>query len=170
MTTTADARAREAHQGPAAPVRRRRLPSTVLTYVMVPERGDDRSELTLMSGSLPFDGQPRGPGKATTPAERAAVHDEVLDDGERAGAERLHGDGFAVGEGPQVHLGVPPRGRPERDSRVLAMVDVHDAASFGGCTNTGECAVACPKEIPLDVISQLDRDYLAARKARRRRA
>ncbi|GAY09356.1 succinate dehydrogenase iron-sulfur protein [Pseudonocardia sp. N23] len=69
-----------------------------------------------------------------------------------------------------THLGELPQGQPERNSRVLAMVDEHDAAGFGGCTNTGECAVACPKEIPLDVISQLNRDYLAARKARRRSA
>lgn len=69
-----------------------------------------------------------------------------------------------------THLGEMPQGQPERNSRVLAMVDEHDASGFGGCTNTGECAVACPKEIPLDVISQLNRDYLAARKARRRSA
>jgi succinate dehydrogenase / fumarate reductase iron-sulfur subunit len=69
-----------------------------------------------------------------------------------------------------THLGELPQGQPERDSRVLAMVAEHDAAGFGGCTNTGECAVACPKEIPLDVISQLNRDYLAARRARRRSA
>ena len=42
------------------------------------------------------------------------------------------------------------------------MVETHDDAGFGGCTNTGECAAACPKEIPLDVIAQLNRDYLAA--------
>ncbi|GEL18505.1 succinate dehydrogenase/fumarate reductase iron-sulfur subunit [Pseudonocardia asaccharolytica] len=69
-----------------------------------------------------------------------------------------------------THLGELPQGQPERDSRVTAMVAQHDAEGFGGCTNTGECAVACPKEIPLDVISQLNRDYLAARKARRRSA
>ncbi|MFC5993208.1 succinate dehydrogenase/fumarate reductase iron-sulfur subunit [Pseudonocardia hispaniensis] len=69
-----------------------------------------------------------------------------------------------------THLGELPQGQPERSSRVMAMVAQHDAEGFGGCTNTGECAVACPKEIPLDVISQLNRDYLTARKARRRSA
>nr|WP_211176640.1 succinate dehydrogenase/fumarate reductase iron-sulfur subunit [Pseudonocardia acidicola] len=69
-----------------------------------------------------------------------------------------------------THLGELPQGQPERNSRVLAMVSEHDASGFGGCTNTGECAVACPKEIPLDVISQLNRDYLNARKARRKGA
>ncbi|MHA6793377.1 succinate dehydrogenase/fumarate reductase iron-sulfur subunit [Pseudonocardia bannensis] len=69
-----------------------------------------------------------------------------------------------------THLGELPQGQPERHSRVRAMVEEHDASGFGGCTNTGECAVACPKEIPLDVISQLNRDYLDARKAGRKGA
>jgi len=50
------------------------------------------------------------------------------------------------------------------------MVDAHDDEGFGGCTNTGACTSACPKEIPLDVISQLNRDYLAATVAGRRRS
>jgi succinate dehydrogenase / fumarate reductase iron-sulfur subunit len=33
---------------------------------------------------------------------------------------------------------------------------------LGGCTNIGECAAACPKEIPLDVISQLNKDLRTA--------
>jgi succinate dehydrogenase and fumarate reductase iron-sulfur protein len=67
-----------------------------------------------------------------------------------------------------THLGELPQGQPERYSRVLSMVEQHDAEGFGGCTNTGECAVACPKEIPLDVISQLNRDYLAAKTSKRK--
>jgi succinate dehydrogenase / fumarate reductase iron-sulfur subunit len=65
-----------------------------------------------------------------------------------------------------THLGELPQGQPERGSRVIRMVERHDAEGFGGCTNTGECAVACPKEIPLDVISQLNRDYLTASRRR----
>ena len=42
------------------------------------------------------------------------------------------------------------------------MVDQHDAEGFGGCTNIGQCTVACPKEIPLDVIATLNRDYRLA--------
>jgi succinate dehydrogenase / fumarate reductase iron-sulfur subunit len=38
------------------------------------------------------------------------------------------------------------------------MLDQHDAEGFGGCTNIGECSLACPKEIPLDVINQLNKD------------
>ena len=66
-----------------------------------------------------------------------------------------------------THLGELPQGQPERHERVVRMVEQHDAEGFGGCTNTGACAVSCPKEIPLDVISQLNRDYLTATTRRR---
>jgi succinate dehydrogenase / fumarate reductase iron-sulfur subunit len=59
-------------------------------------------------------------------------------------------------------LGELPQGQAERDTRVLGMVAQHDEEGFGGCTNIGECAAACPKEIPLDVISQLNRDLRTA--------
>ena len=61
-----------------------------------------------------------------------------------------------------THLGELPQGQPERDSRVVGMVAQHDAEGFGGCTNIGECTAACPKEIPLDVISRLNWDLHAA--------
>ena len=57
-----------------------------------------------------------------------------------------------------THLGELPQGQPERYSRVVDMVAQHDHEGFGGCTNIGECASTCPKEIPLDVISQLNKD------------
>jgi succinate dehydrogenase / fumarate reductase iron-sulfur subunit len=61
-----------------------------------------------------------------------------------------------------THLGELPQGQAERHTRVLGMVAQHDAEGFGGCTNIGECAAACPKEIPLDVISQLNKDLRKA--------
>ena len=61
-----------------------------------------------------------------------------------------------------THLGELPQGQAERDSRVVDMVAQHDHEGFGGCTNIGECAAACPKEIPLDVISRLNWDLHAA--------
>ncbi len=61
-----------------------------------------------------------------------------------------------------THLGELPQGQAERHSRVLGMVAQHDHEGFGGCTNIGECAAVCPKEIPLDVISQLNRDLRSA--------
>ncbi len=57
-----------------------------------------------------------------------------------------------------THLGELPQGQPERDARVVRMLSQHDFEGFGGCTNVGACADACPKEIPLDVISQLNAD------------
>ncbi|RKS71963.1 succinate dehydrogenase / fumarate reductase iron-sulfur subunit [Actinomadura pelletieri DSM 43383] len=61
-----------------------------------------------------------------------------------------------------THLGLMPQGQPERWDRVVSMLDTHDEEGFGGCTNTGECTVACPKGIPLDVIGRLNHDYLKA--------
>ncbi|MFB4312804.1 succinate dehydrogenase/fumarate reductase iron-sulfur subunit [Actinomadura sp. 21ATH] len=61
-----------------------------------------------------------------------------------------------------THLGLMPQGQPERWDRVVGMLDTHDEEGFGGCTNTGECTVACPKGIPLDVIGRLNHDYLKA--------
>ncbi len=60
------------------------------------------------------------------------------------------------------HLGLLPQGQPERMRRALAMVSQMDLEHFGGCTNFGECTAACPKEIPLEVIARLNRDYLKA--------
>ena len=61
-----------------------------------------------------------------------------------------------------THLGMLPQGQPERHERVLNMVGQHDAEGFGGCTNIGECTAVCPVGIPLDTISQLNRDMLGA--------
>ncbi len=61
-----------------------------------------------------------------------------------------------------AHLGALPQGQTERYERVVAMVQRMDGEGFGGCTNIGECAAACPKEIPLDAISQMNRDLLKA--------
>jgi succinate dehydrogenase / fumarate reductase iron-sulfur subunit len=60
------------------------------------------------------------------------------------------------------HLNLLPQGQPERSRRVIAMVDQMDREGFGSCTNHGECEAACPKEIRLEFISRLNRDYLRA--------
>ncbi len=60
------------------------------------------------------------------------------------------------------HLGMLPQGQPERDRRVLNMVKQMDEEGFGGCTVTGSCEAACPKEISMDFINKLNADYLKA--------
>lgn len=57
------------------------------------------------------------------------------------------------------HLGHLPQGQPERQKRALAMVRQMDAEGFGNCTNQYECEAACPKEISVDHIARLNRDY-----------
>jgi succinate dehydrogenase / fumarate reductase iron-sulfur subunit len=61
-----------------------------------------------------------------------------------------------------THLGLLPQGEPERARRALAMVRQMDAEGFGGCTNHGECHEACPKEISLETIARLNRDFRRA--------
>jgi len=57
------------------------------------------------------------------------------------------------------HLSHLPQGQPERERRVLAMVRQMDEEGFGGCTNQYECEAACPKEISVDHIARMNRDY-----------
>jgi succinate dehydrogenase iron-sulfur subunit len=65
------------------------------------------------------------------------------------------------------HLGMLPQGQPERRRRTLGMVEQMDLEGFGGCTWHGECQEACPKEISIDWISRLYRDYIVAAATRR---
>ena len=57
------------------------------------------------------------------------------------------------------HLAALPQGRAERERRVLNMVQAMDQAGFGNCTVTGSCEAACPKEISLDFIARMNREY-----------
>jgi succinate dehydrogenase / fumarate reductase iron-sulfur subunit len=61
-----------------------------------------------------------------------------------------------------THLGTLPQGKPERERRALSMVAQMNAEAFGNCTSIGECTGVCPKEIPLEVIAKMNRDYLCA--------
>jgi succinate dehydrogenase / fumarate reductase iron-sulfur subunit len=55
-----------------------------------------------------------------------------------------------------------PQGRVERTERVLNMVREMDVQGFGNCTNTGSCEAECPKEISLENIATMNREYLMA--------
>ena len=59
-------------------------------------------------------------------------------------------------------LALLPQGQPERHIRVKKMVEIMDAEGFGNCTNTGACEIECPKEISLENIARMNRDYLVA--------
>ena len=59
------------------------------------------------------------------------------------------------------HLNLLPQGQAERYTRVVAMVDEMEK-HFGSCTNHGECEAACPKEISIDFIALMNRDYVKA--------
>ena len=61
-----------------------------------------------------------------------------------------------------THLGLLPQGQPERDRRAVRMVEQMDLEGFGNCGWYGECQAACPKEISIDTIVQMDRDYTRA--------
>ena len=58
------------------------------------------------------------------------------------------------------HLGLLPQGQPERFERVQNMVHQMEAEGFGSCSNYAECEAACPKEISIKFIGQMNRDFL----------
>ena len=70
-----------------------------------------------------------------------------------------------------THLNLLPQGEPEAQHRARSMVRQMDDEGFGGCTNHGECEYACPQEISIKVIGELNRAYRNAEveKLRRRR-
>jgi succinate dehydrogenase / fumarate reductase iron-sulfur subunit len=59
------------------------------------------------------------------------------------------------------HLNLLPQGQPERYLRAAAMVETMEEY-FGSCTNYGECEKACPKNISIDFIAMMNRDYVKA--------
>ena len=60
------------------------------------------------------------------------------------------------------HLGILPQGKSEKDRRVANMVKQMDAEGFGNCTVIGSCEAVCPKQISLNFIARMNRDYAAA--------
>ena len=52
-----------------------------------------------------------------------------------------------------------PQGQVEKN-RVLRMVDTMDSEGFGACSNTGACEAECPKEISVNNITVLNKEYI----------
>lgn len=61
-----------------------------------------------------------------------------------------------------AQLSMLPQGQPERDERVLNMVDQMAEEGFGDCSNHAECEAVCPKGISISSIARMRRDYLKA--------
>ncbi|MBN8702834.1 MAG: succinate dehydrogenase/fumarate reductase iron-sulfur subunit [Bacteroidetes bacterium] len=59
-------------------------------------------------------------------------------------------------------LALLPQGKVEAQDRVLNMVKQMDEEGFGSCTNTGACEAECPKEISLENIARMNREYILA--------
>lgn len=59
-------------------------------------------------------------------------------------------------------LSLLPQGKVEKSERVINMINQMDDEGFGNCTNTGACAVECPKEISLENIARMNREFLSA--------
>ena len=68
-----------------------------------------------------------------------------------------------------AHLNSLPQGQPERYQRTEHMVEVMEE-HFGSCTNMGECEAACPKDISIDFIAMMNKDYRKAKFSGRRSA
>jgi succinate dehydrogenase / fumarate reductase iron-sulfur subunit len=57
------------------------------------------------------------------------------------------------------HLAALPQGQVERERRVVNMVKAMDNEGFGNCSNTYACEAACPKEISVDFIANMNKEY-----------
>jgi succinate dehydrogenase / fumarate reductase, iron-sulfur subunit len=68
-----------------------------------------------------------------------------------------------------MHLNLLPQGQAERWDRTVAMVETMESY-FGSCTMHGECEAACPKEISIDFIALMNRDFVKAQLKQRRLA
>jgi succinate dehydrogenase / fumarate reductase, iron-sulfur subunit len=60
------------------------------------------------------------------------------------------------------HLAYLPQGQVERKKRVQQMINAMDEEGFGNCTNQYECQAVCPKEISVENITRMNRDYILA--------
>jgi len=61
-----------------------------------------------------------------------------------------------------AHLGLLPQGQPERDRRAVAMVEAMEKEAFGACTNFRSCEAVCPKEISVEGIARMNKDWRRA--------
>lgn len=60
------------------------------------------------------------------------------------------------------HLALVPQGKVESKRRAQAMVKQMDLEGFGMCSNVTACEAECPKEISVENIARLNREYLSS--------
>ncbi len=60
------------------------------------------------------------------------------------------------------HLAHMPQGKVEAKRRAQAMVQQMDDEGFGRCSNITACEAECPKEISVEHIARLNREYLSS--------
>ncbi|MFI7589390.1 succinate dehydrogenase/fumarate reductase iron-sulfur subunit [Spongisporangium articulatum] len=128
----------------------------------------DRSSFDRIIGAGGFITAPTGvaPEAHATPVPKADA-DEAFNNATCIGcgacvASCPNGAAMLFTSAKVTHLNLLPQGGPERESRVINMVGQMDAEGFGGCTNTGNCTLACPKEIPFTSIANLNKEYRRA--------
>lgn len=60
-----------------------------------------------------------------------------------------------------AHFALLPQGKVESKARALKMVARMDEEGFGACSNVGACEAECPKEISIENIARMNREYIA---------
>ncbi|MBU6340068.1 MAG: succinate dehydrogenase/fumarate reductase iron-sulfur subunit [Bacteroidetes bacterium] len=60
------------------------------------------------------------------------------------------------------HLALLPQGQVERQRRVIEMIAQMDKEGFGKCSNVKACEAECPKEISVENIARMNREYISA--------
>jgi succinate dehydrogenase / fumarate reductase iron-sulfur subunit len=142
-------------------------PWRATSFPVVKDLTVDRSPLDRIIESGGFIEAPTGAaGDANLTLIPKAVADKAMD------AAQCIGCGACVAACPNsaahlftaakmMHLNLLPQGQPERFDRAINMVETMDSF-FGSCTNHGECQTACPKEISIDFIALMNRDYVKA--------
>ena len=53
-----------------------------------------------------------------------------------------------------------PQGQIETKKRINNMIDTMDTEGFGACSNTGTCEAECPKEISINNIIKINKEYI----------
>ena len=61
-----------------------------------------------------------------------------------------------------AHMSLLPQGQPEKNRRVVNMVNQMKEEGFGDCSNHAECEAVCPKSISIEGIAAMRRDYVKA--------